>query len=124
MPLETKDSILVIDDQNVTALDVPEWNGSVYLRVMSGEERDELERYYSDAKEKGRGSTPENIRARVACLTLCDSQGARLFDSNGDVHALGRKSAAALDRIFELAMRLNRIGEQDVGQLAGNSEAA
>lgn len=35
--------------------------------------------------------------------------------------ALGRKSAAALDRVFAAGQRLNGLTNQDVDELAGNS---
>jgi hypothetical protein len=46
-------------------------------------------------------------------LTLCDSQGDRLFDDS-EIAALGRKSARALDRVFSVAQRLNGIGVDQV----------
>jgi hypothetical protein len=116
----TKDSILAADDSRVEALDVPEWGGRVHLRVMSGTDRDRMERNFLAQKEGGAGEAPGNIRAMIACLTLCDAEGALLFDSNGDIEALGRKSAAALDRVFSASMRLNRFGEDDVEGLAKN----
>jgi len=38
-----------------------------------------------------------------------------------DIDALGQKSAKALDRIFEIAQRLSKIGANDVEEMAKNS---
>jgi hypothetical protein len=55
----------------------------------------------------------ENVRARLVALTLCDTEGYRLFDDS-EITALGRKSARALDRVFTVAQRLNGIGVDQV----------
>jgi hypothetical protein len=81
---------------------------------MTGAERDRFEQAYLTEKTA-------NIRARTAAACICDDQGARLF-SDADVAELGQKSAAALDRIFDVAMRLNRISKKDVDDLEKNSD--
>jgi hypothetical protein len=39
----------------------------------------------------------------------------------GDINTLGQKSAAALDRVYEVAARLSKISKEDVDELAKNS---
>ena len=41
--------------------------------------------------------------------------------SEKDITALGKKSAAALDRIYEASQKLNRLTDGDVDELAKNS---
>jgi len=52
-------------------------------------------------------------------LTICDEEGTRLFAAK-DMDELGKKSAAALDRIFTVAQRLNGLSGEDVEDLAKN----
>ena len=40
-----------------------------------------------------------------------------------DVERLGKKSALALDRIYEVAQRLNGIGKKEIDELTKNSES-
>ena len=40
----TADQILAADDMGLKEVNVPEWGGSVYIRVMTVGERDEYER--------------------------------------------------------------------------------
>ena len=61
----------------------------------------------------------DNVRARFAVLTLVDDKGARLF-TDADAKVLGEKSAAALDRVFAVAQRLNGFSSLDAEDLAGN----
>lgn len=110
-----RDAILQADDLPRTRVDVQEWGGSVNVRVMTGAERDAFE-----AQVAGGGHVNlDNIRARLVALTLVDDDGKRLF-SDTDVTQLGNKSAAALDRVFSVAQKVNGLTEQDVQELAGN----
>lgn len=107
-----KAAILAANDARITKLEVPEWGGEVYLRAMSGRDRDQFE-------QRVQGKQLSNIRAVLASLSLCDSEGKRLFNDN-EIELLGAKSAAALDRVFSEALKLNRIGAQDVEDLKKN----
>ena len=55
-------------------------------------------------------------------LCLLDENNERLFQPE-DEFPLGGKSAAALDRIFTVAQRLNGLRDEDVSELAKNSNA-
>ena len=108
MNILSKDAILAVDDLPRETVIIPEWGGEVLVRTMSGTDRDAFEA--SLLEKDGR---MENVRARLVALTLCDSQGDRLFDDS-EIAALGRKSARALDRVFSVAQRLNGIGVDQV----------
>ena len=108
----TRDAILALPDLPFEAVPVPEWGGSVGVRTMSGTERDRFE------TEHARAPTA-NFRARIAAATLCGDDGALLF-APADVEALGAKSSAALDRVVEAAIRVNKFGAKDVEELAKN----
>jgi hypothetical protein len=114
MPL-TKEQILSAKDCQTETVDVPEWGGSVLVRVMTGTQRDRFEA----ALLKDRS---DNIRARLAACTICDDAGHLLF-SEADILSLGDKNGSALTRVWEVAVRLNGIGNDDVEALAGNSKA-
>ena len=114
----TKDQIMAVtNDLPTEEVPVPEWGGSVFVRTMTGAERDSFEQTMLDNKKSGTNLT--NIRARLAARVVCDSAGARLF-TDKDADALGGKSAKVLDRIFEVAQRLNGIGAKDVAELEKN----
>ncbi|SIO60133.1 hypothetical protein SAMN05444166_6279 [Singulisphaera sp. GP187] len=112
----SRESILAADDLPREEVSIPEWNGTVFVQTMTGTERDRLEAAYN--KEPGK-----DFRARMAVATVCDETGKRLF-SEKDILPLGTKSAAALDRILEVAMRLSAFTKKDVDALEGNSNAS
>ena len=57
------------------------------------------------------------VRETLSAFSICDEQGSLLFTKK-DISALGKKSAAALERVVNVAMRLSGIGEQDMKELA------
>lgn len=108
MNILSKDAILAADDLPRETVHVPEWGGDVFVRTMTGTDRDAFE-----AGLIGKDGRLENVRARLVALTLCDAAGERVFDDT-QIAALGRKSARALDRVFSVAQRLNGIGTEQV----------
>ena len=116
----TKEQILKTNDIRKQKVSVPEWNGDVYVLTMTGTERDAFEQ--SLVADKGKTDLA-NIRAKLCVMTMVNEKGERLFNE-GDIHALGRKSAAALDRVFSASQKLSGIGESDIKELAKNSGGA
>lgn len=110
----TRAQILASDDILKEEVNVPEWGGHVFVRVMSGTLRDRLE----GAASKDRFS---NFRARLVAYTVCDELGVLLFNE-ADIVALGHKSAAAMERVFPVATRLNGMTKDEVEALEKNSE--
>jgi len=108
----TRDQILAASDRPIEAVDVPEWGGTVHVKTMSGSQRDRFEAEFT--KDRGK-----DIRARLAAYALCDEAGNGLF-SEADIKALGEKSTAALQRVFDVALRLNAVSTADIDELAKN----
>ena len=116
-----RDDILNVKDIAIELVEVPEWGGEVYVKGMTGLERDAFEGSIVEIRGKGRRVNMANVRAKLAAQTLCDENGERLF-TDADVKELGRKSASALQRVFEVAQRLSGIGEEAVKELTGELE--
>jgi len=120
----TKAEILAQDDLKTEDVQVPEWGMAwVRVRTLNASERDHFEA--STVVRNGKKTTTnfENIRARLCLLCMVDPEtGERLFQEE-DTFPLGGKSAAALDRIFTVAQRLNGLRDEDVEELAKNSSA-
>ena len=119
MSILTREEILAADDLVHEQVHVPEWGGTVLVAAMSGRARDEFESSLLASRSSDQGANMRNLRARLAALTCVDEDGARLF-SKEDVDSLGSKSAAALDRIFQVAQKVNGIGDDAGEELAGN----
>lgn len=116
----TRDEILAADDIAEELVTVAQWKGgAVLIRGLTGAERDDFEA--SCIKGKGRKAevTIQNLRAKLVALSAVDATGARLFTEQ-DVVALGKKSGAALARLYEVAARLSGISDDDLEELKGN----
>lgn len=122
MALLTRDAILQAQDLPTEQVHVPEWGGDVLVRALTGAERDRFEQSIVEQRGKNTRMNLQNIRAKLVALTVVDEQGNRIFKDE-DVKWLGNKSAAALDRIFEVAQRLSGLRDEDVEELAKNSES-
>lgn len=114
-----RDAILAASDLQFEDVPVPEWNGKVRVRGMTGEERDLWEAALLEGRTDDKKQNARNVRATLVSLTVVDETGARVF-SEADVVALGKKSVKALQRIYNVAQRLSRITEEDLKELAGN----
>jgi len=114
----TRDQILSAKDLKTTVVKVPEWDGEVTVRGMTGEERDAFEAAMYAAGDDD-VEAMRNIRARYAATCIVGENGERLF-TDADVTALGRKSAAALSRVFEAARRLSGLTAKDQEGLEKN----
>jgi hypothetical protein len=118
--LLSRDVILDADDLEYEDLEVKEWGGTVRVRALTGAERDAYEASMRQQRGKDFVANFANIRAKLVVRSVVDSDGERIFADN-DAPALGKKSAAALDRVFEVASRLSRLSDEDVDELAGKS---
>lgn len=118
MAILNRKQILEADDIAVETVHIPEWGGDVLVRGLTGYERDQLERAVIELKGK-RAIIRDNIRAKMVSMSVVDEDGNLVF-SESDIEALGKKSASALQRIFEVAQRLSGLTDIDVEELEKN----
>jgi hypothetical protein len=116
----TRDAILAAATLRTEEVDVGEWGGVVLVRELRGRERDEWEA--SLAVQRGKQMVPDvaNMRAKLVARCVVNGDLEPVF-SQQDVNALGELSAAALDRVFEVASRLSGLSEADLEAASGNS---
>lgn len=123
MPLLTREQIFQVQDLSSEIVAVPEWGGEVRVQALNGTNRDKFEAAQIEFRGKERRVRLFNVRARLAALTIVDDNGNRIF-TDEDVARLGSKNSAALDRVCTVAQRLSGLSDQDVDDIAKNSESA
>jgi hypothetical protein len=105
---------------------VPAWGGEVWVRALTGAERDGFEAANSRVVGSGKARRIEprldNYRARLVVLGACHESGANLFDED-DVGWLSQESAEALDALVDAIHRLSGMKEESVEQAEKNSAA-
>lgn len=114
--LLSRSQILDTDDRLYAEVDVPEWGGTVRLRGLNGTERDQFEADSIRQRGNNRTLNLQNLRARLVVAAAVDEEGRQLF-STDDVRVLGRKSAKAIDRLFDKAQELSGMSDADVEEL-------
>lgn len=110
----TREQILQAKDFTHESIFVPEWGGEVFVRTMKASARDRFEasrvRLNADRQPE---IVADNTRARLLSMTVCDENGVLLF-SEADIEALGEKNAAAVDLVYEVALRMNAMRTADL----------
>jgi hypothetical protein len=119
MGLLSKSAILDNDDLKFEDVPVPQWGGSVRVRVMTGAERDAFREAIA---AQGGDVAVGKFSATLLAFTCIDETGQRLFTLE-DVEALRAKSASSLDTPATIAMRLNGLGGGAVEDATKNSSS-
>lgn len=106
--------IVQIEDRAIKQFFVPEWDGNVYIRVMSAKERSEVEDLFTAMKSNQNSG---KFRKELLRRTWVNADGTVMFVDDAVAQHLMGKSAIAIERIFEESCRLNAFLEKDVDTL-------
>jgi hypothetical protein len=112
----SREQILAAQDLRREKVAVPEWGGDVFVKALTGLERDGFDMSLIGADRK---ADLLGARAKLAVRCIVDENGERLF-SDDDVPHLAAKSATALERIGRVAQRLNGMGDAELEDIKGN----
>ena len=114
--LEDAASVLDLRDLTDELVDVPEWGFRLRVRSLTGTERDAFEISLLEARGKSREVNLRNMRAKLVAASVRKADDSRVF-SDAQVEALGKKNAAALQRVFRVAQKLSGLAEDEVDEL-------
>jgi len=97
----------------------------IFVRQMTGRERDRFEQSLikeNKSVEGGYEKSLEDFRAKLAVCTVCNEAGVLTLNA-GDFGTLSQNmSAARLEKIINVAQKINKISEEDKENLVKNSE--
>lgn len=119
----SRETILAALDLQIEWVEVPEWGAEgagVFVRGLTGADRDAFEMDMIQGKGKKAEINLRNLRAKLVVRSAVDSNDpatAQPIFKIEDIEPLGRKSAAALQRIYGVAQRLSGLSEEDVEEL-------
>ena len=114
----TRDDILGADDINLEQVEVPEWGGVVYVKPLSGIQRDRLENAAHKRTRKGVMDV-QNLKVQFVIASVVDSDGSQIFTPS-DAKDLNQKNARPIDALFQVVQRLSGLSDEDVEELVGN----
>ncbi len=120
----TRESILNCRQAERVRLSVPTWGGDVWIRELSGEERDAWEAGWLEYRKNVNGDAEDvsNYSSYLLTHTLVDAEGKLLFGEN-DVPLLGQTRGRVLEAVAREAMRINGIGVASSEDILKNSDA-
>ena len=114
----TRDDILRLGQSppEFAKVEIPEWGGHVFVKAMTGKERDQ----YEISQVEGKGSNQKvnllNARAKLVAAVTHDSSKRKMFTKE-DVLALGNLNAKPLTRIYKVAQDLSGLTDEDMEEL-------
>jgi hypothetical protein len=121
----TRDAILAATALKTEEVDVSDtaWGGVVLVRELRGRERDEWEASLTVMRAGKVVPDVANMRAKLVARSVVGQDGEPVF-TQADVNALGELSAAALDRVSEVASRLSGLKEEDLEEMGKASDGS
>jgi len=101
----------------------PEWGGDVFVRSLTGSEKEDFTASLFDYDDKGVPTRkPDylvNIKVGMLVRSICDENGERIF-ADEDAKELADKSNVVLSRLDKVCNRLNGVKAEVVEQQAKN----
>jgi ribosomal protein S21 len=91
---------------------------------MTGAERDAFEESVMVTRGNNRELNLRNFRAKLVARSIVDPVTKERMFSDNEIAELGKKSARALQRVFEAALRLNGMTAESVEELTKSTEEA
>ena len=123
----SRDALLQKEELEVVQVDLGA-NECVFVRQMTGRERDRWERSLFREVKNDKGEVKseraiDDFRAKLVVHCICDEEGKTLLQPE-DYETLSQNmSARRLEKIINVAQKLNKISEEDKESLIKNSEA-
>lgn len=117
MTLLSAADILAVRDGASETVPVPEWGGDVIIKAMTGTERDAFEAGMWVSGQLDR----RNYRSKLLVQVLVNENGTRIF-TDAQAADLGKRSAAVIDRLYDVAARLSGLSDAEQEEMEGNSE--
>lgn len=97
----TASDIDAAKDIEIVKVHVPEWGGVVYIKTLSGADRD----FFTNTVSSG----GQLYQTQVLSRSLCDKDGVRLFN---DTTVLDKRSSSVIGRLFQIAIEVSGLGEE------------
>lgn len=108
----TRDQMLERSKQKVEKVQVEAWGESVFMRGMTGAERNSLSFFAKDEKSTGKKFIIDPIKYNLGLIArcLCDSDGKRLF-ADDETDLVGQFPGEVLDVLFAGGQKLSGMDD-------------
>lgn len=109
---------------NIKEVTINDQGDVVYVKEMSGADRDAFEQLL--VKQIGTGTDVkfqnafDNFRGKLCVLTVCDEKGKLLFKPSEYLLFSQSLKAPEIDKIVKASQELNKISEEKLGESVKN----
>jgi len=115
--------IIEADDIEMRRVPVPEWGGAIYMKSMTGQDRDNYIGLVQ-ARMVGSGddrkiSDYSGLSSHLLQKCMAKKDGSPLF-SPAQVRDLQKKNSGVLNRLQTIAQEMNGLTDEEVEKYAGN----
>lgn len=114
MSADLRKRLLGAKDIRTKSIEVPEWGGTYYVRVINGKAREAFEEALAAEQRM------KNFRMKFLILTLCDKDGDAIL-TDADIDALGERSSVVINRVFDAAWSINGFTKEAVDAMGEGS---
>lgn len=121
MGMLTREQMSGVNDRPIVEVEVPEWGGSVGMRSVTVSQRGEIESDLRAFSAKAPGALDvRRIHMKLVALSVCDAEGAPLFDS---VERVNEHNPDVIARLFNAALEANGFHAAAVAAAEKNLDA-
>lgn len=127
MIMLNKDALIKKEDIKIEKLNLSD-NEFIYIKEWTAQEQNDFELSLTEEVKDEKGRIKDykrnlnDFRAKLAVSSVCDEKGNLLFKTN-DYKLLSKNmSAKKLSKIADAIAMLNKIDEENIENLAKNSE--
>lgn len=120
--LLSRAAILEVEDLEFEEIEIPEWGGTIRIRVATAAER---ARFVMDLNRAESESDADLKGLRFLTRVIVDERNERVFEDK-DAEELGRKHYKAIDQVSAVAFRLAGLSmdENAIEEAEKNSSTA
>jgi hypothetical protein len=122
--LLNREMLLTREELDIVKVELDE-KRHVFVRQMTGHERDLFEQSFLTKTKDGKGNTvydttTEDYRGKLAVVTICDDKGTLILKP-GDASMIGKMmSAQTLDKIVKVAQEINGLTLKEEEEIQKN----
>jgi hypothetical protein len=111
----TIEDILTLEDKEIQRVEIEQWDGFIYIRLLSAKERSEIEDLFT--KMQGKNLDSGKFRKELLKRTWVTKSGNPMLTDEAIAQHVMNKSATAIEEIFETSCEINAFRKKDVEEL-------
>jgi hypothetical protein len=114
----TFEQIDAADDRAITPVEVPEWGGRVYVRVLGAAD---VVAYFDACKKPDSDEYDDHkLKVELISRSVCDAGGKLLFPSAAKVKV---SNWSVVSRLYKAASKVNLLHAEESAEKKGSAEA-